>query len=96
MNFIFHEIKDAMIQRNTFPYAPYIMLLIKHCLQDFDLSDDCEVHPVKRHYIKRKKKSSPSTAHHSTIMADARMSAPSRAERAAATAMKIGQEVEMV
>jgi hypothetical protein len=28
MDFIYHEIKDAIIQRNTLPYAPYIMLLI--------------------------------------------------------------------
>jgi hypothetical protein len=79
MDFIYHEIKDAIIQRNALPYAPYIMLLIKHCLQEFDLSDDCEVHKVKRHYIKRKKPATPPTAYPSTFMVDARMSAPSRA-----------------
>jgi hypothetical protein len=88
MDFIYHEIKDAIIQRNTLPYAPYIMLIIKHCLQEFDLSDDCEVHKVKRHYIKRKKSASPSTAYPSIFMANARTSAPSRAQRAAATTMK--------
>jgi hypothetical protein len=41
MDFIYHEIKDAIIHRNTLPCAPYIMILIKHCLQEFDLSDDC-------------------------------------------------------
>jgi hypothetical protein len=41
MDFIYHEIKGAIIQRNTLQYASYIMLLIKHCLQEFDLSDDC-------------------------------------------------------
>jgi hypothetical protein len=89
MDFIYHEIKDAIIQRNTLPYAPYIMFLIKHCLKEFDLSDDCEVHAVKRHYMKRKKNSTaPSTAYPSAFMADARTSAPTRAQMAAATAMK--------
>jgi hypothetical protein len=64
------------------------MLLIKHCLQEFDLSDDCEVHKVKRHYIKRKKSAAPSTAYPSIFMANARTSAPSRAQRAATTTMK--------
>jgi hypothetical protein len=73
MDFIYHEIKDAIIQRNTLPYAPYIMLLIKHCLQEYDLSDDCKMHTVKRNYIKRKKMSTaPSTAYPSTFMVDAR------------------------
>jgi hypothetical protein len=87
MDFIYHEIKDAIIQRNTLPYAPYIMLLINHCLREYDLSDDCMVHSVKKHYIKKKKPSTPSTAYPSTFMADARSSAPTRAQRAAATAM---------
>jgi hypothetical protein len=83
MHFIFHEIKDAIIQRNTLPYDPYIMLLIKHSLQEYDLSDDCVEHSVKKHYVKKNKSSTPSTAYPSTFMADAR----SRAPRAAATAM---------
>jgi hypothetical protein len=87
MDFIFHVIKDAIIQQNTLPYAPYIMLLIKHSLQEYDLSDDCEEHSVKKHYIKKKKPSAPSTAYPSTFMADARSSAPTRAQRAAASAM---------
>jgi hypothetical protein len=37
MDFIYYEIKDAIIQRNTVPYAPYIMLLIKHALEDYDI-----------------------------------------------------------
>jgi hypothetical protein len=79
MDFIYHEIKDAIIQRNTLPYAPYIMLLIKHSLREYDLSDDCVEHSVKKNYIKKKKPSAPSTSYPSTFMADARSSAPTRA-----------------
>jgi hypothetical protein len=32
IDFILHEIQDAIIQRNAVPYAPYIMLLIKRTL----------------------------------------------------------------
>jgi hypothetical protein len=55
MDFIFYEIKDAIIQRNTVPYAPYIMLLIKHALGEYDLTDDCVDHQVKKMYVKKKK-----------------------------------------
>jgi hypothetical protein len=79
MDFFYHEIKDAIIQRNMLPYAPYIMILIKNYLQEFDLSDDCVVHKVKKHYIKRKKPSAPSTGYPSTFTADARSSAPTHA-----------------
>jgi hypothetical protein len=44
------------------------------------------VHSVKKHYIK-KKPSAPSTPYPSTFMADARSSAPTHAQRAAASAM---------
>jgi hypothetical protein len=87
MDFIYYEIKDAIIQRNTLPYAPYIMLLIKHALGDYDLSDDCVEHLVKKMYVKRKKTPAPSTAFPSTFMADARSSASTREQRASATAM---------
>jgi hypothetical protein len=87
MDFIFYEIKDAIIQRNTLPYAPYIMLLIKHALGDYDLSDDCVEHLVKKMYVKKKKTPAPSTAYPSTFMADARSSASAREQRAVATAM---------
>jgi hypothetical protein len=87
MDFIYYEIKDAIIQRNTVPYAPYIMLLIKHVLGEYDLSDDCVDHEVKKMYVKKKKTPAPSTAYHSTFMADARSSASTREQRAAATAM---------
>jgi hypothetical protein len=65
------------------PYAPYIMLLIKHTLPYFDLSgDDCETHTVKNPYVKRNKSATPS-AYPDTFMANARTSAPTRAQRAA-------------
>jgi hypothetical protein len=87
MDFIFYEIKDAIIQRNTVPYAPYIMLLIKHALRDYDIHDDCIEHLVKKMYVKKKKTPAPSTAYTSTFMADARSSASTRDQRAAASAM---------
>jgi hypothetical protein len=87
MDFIFYEIKDAIIQRNTLSYAPYIMLLIKHSLGDYDLSDDCVDHLVKNMYIKKKKTPTPSTACPNTFMVDARSSASTREQRVAATAM---------
>jgi hypothetical protein len=85
MDFIFYEIKDAIIQRNTVPYAPYIMLLIKHVLGDYDIHDDCVEHKVKKMYIKRKAKSAPSAAYPDTFMADARTSATAREQRTAAS-----------
>jgi hypothetical protein len=87
MDFIFYEIKDAIIQRNNVPYAPYIMLLIKHALADYDINDDCVEHLVKKMYIKRKKTPAPSTAYPSSFMADARSSASTRDQRATASAM---------
>ncbi|KAK1606696.1 hypothetical protein QYE76_030369 [Lolium multiflorum] len=35
MDFIFHEIHDAMVSRTTIPYAPYIQLLINNSLLRF-------------------------------------------------------------
>jgi hypothetical protein len=87
MDFIFYEIKDAIIQRNTVPYAPYIMLLIKHALGDYDIHDDCVEHLVKKMYVKRKATSAPSAAYPGTFMADARTSATARYQRTAASAM---------
>jgi hypothetical protein len=87
MDFIFYEIKDAIIQSNTVPYAPYIMLLIKNALGDYDIHDDSVEHQVKKMYVKRKKSTTPATAYPSTFMADARSSASTRDQRAAASAM---------
>jgi hypothetical protein len=63
------------------------MLLIKHALGDYDINDDCVEHLVKKMYITRKKTPAPSTAFPSTFMADARSSASTRDQRAAASAM---------
>jgi hypothetical protein len=87
IDFIFYEIKDAIIQRNTVPYAPYIMLLIKHALGDYDIHDDYVDHLVKKMYVKKNKTPAPSTAYPSTFMADARSSASTRDQRAAVSAM---------
>jgi hypothetical protein len=53
MDFIFNEIHAAWLGRVTLPYAPYIMLLINHVVQDPDLSGDVD-HKVKKPYVKRK------------------------------------------
>jgi hypothetical protein len=58
-------------------------------LGDYDINDDCVEHLVKKMYIKRKKTPAPSTAFPSTFMADARSSASTRDQRAAASAMSI-------
>lgn len=54
MDFIFHELYDAMTNRKTILYAPYIMLLIKDQFQDQDMTQGCVEHKVKRPYIKKK------------------------------------------
>jgi hypothetical protein len=53
MDFIFNEMHTAWLGRVTLPYAPYIMLLIKHVLNDPEMPID-EDHKVKRPYIERK------------------------------------------
>jgi hypothetical protein len=54
MDFIFHELYDAMVNRKTIPYAPYIMLLIKDQFPDQDMTQGCVEHKVKRPYKKKK------------------------------------------
>jgi hypothetical protein len=53
MDFIFNEMHAAWLGWVTLPYDPYIMLLIKHVVQDMDLPGNVD-HKVKRPYIKRK------------------------------------------
>jgi hypothetical protein len=72
MDFIFSE-----MSRNTIPYAPYIMVLIKNTLQDQDFSDDCVEHKLRKTYVKRKKLVT-ALAYPDTFMREARTSAPSR------------------
>jgi hypothetical protein len=53
MDFIFNEMHAAWLGRVTLPYAPYIMILIKHVVHDLDLLGDVD-HKVKKPYVKRK------------------------------------------
>jgi hypothetical protein len=53
MDFFFNEMHAAWLGWVTLSYAPYIMLLIKHVVQDPDMPGDVD-HKVKRPYIKRK------------------------------------------
>ncbi|KAK1627541.1 hypothetical protein QYE76_001856 [Lolium multiflorum] len=55
MDYIFHEIRDAMISRTTIPYAPYIQLLINNTagVRGEDLSGYSYLkHSVKKAYNK--------------------------------------------
>jgi hypothetical protein len=71
MDFIFHEIYDAMVSGHSIPYAPYIMMLLKETLGDDYFSDVvCIDHKKKRPYVK-KRTPAPSG---DTFMADARAS----------------------
>jgi hypothetical protein len=55
MDYIFHEMFDAMVSRNTLPYAPYIQLLINDTVVAEDLSQYPYVdHKFKKAYVKRK------------------------------------------
>jgi len=78
MDYMFHEMYDAMISRGTVPYAPYIMLLIKETHGADDLSPDCIAeHKCKKPY-KLKGKAPvppyPTTSPTSGFMRDARVS----------------------
>ncbi|KAK1629192.1 hypothetical protein QYE76_003507 [Lolium multiflorum] len=57
MDFIFHEIHDAMVSRTTIPYAPYIQLLINNsvALDGEDLSG----YPLMKHNVKKAYKLKP-------------------------------------
>jgi hypothetical protein len=71
MDFIFNEMFDAMVSGTSIPYAPYIMMLIKHTLSNQHFSDeDCTEHLMKRPYVKKR---TPTPAVSSdSFMADAR------------------------
>jgi hypothetical protein len=63
MDYIFHEMFDAMVSRTSIPYAPYIMLLIQGMVTTEDLSVyDLVEHLVKKPYVKRKNASTTTTA----------------------------------
>ena len=54
MDYIFHEIHDAMVSRTTMPYAPYIQRLINNIAVAEDLSQfPTESHTFKKAYKKK-------------------------------------------
>lgn len=56
MDFIFHEIRDAMVSRTTIPYAPYIQLLINNSVS---VSEDLGGYPLVKHHVKKAYKLKP-------------------------------------
>ena len=55
MDFIYNEMFVAMVTGNSIPYAPYIMMLIKHTLPTWDFpEEDCTSHDMKYPYAKRR------------------------------------------
>jgi hypothetical protein len=84
MDYIFHEIHDAMVSRTTMPYAPYIQMLIDNTVVSEDLSGyPREEHKVKKTYQKRKSDAPPAPLVGS-FMGDARASGTAPARSAAA------------
>ncbi|KAK1662917.1 hypothetical protein QYE76_051076 [Lolium multiflorum] len=57
MDFIFHEIHDAMVSRTTIPYAPYIQLLINNCVAK--VGEDISGYPLVKHHVKKPYKLKP-------------------------------------
>ncbi|KAK1631695.1 hypothetical protein QYE76_006010 [Lolium multiflorum] len=81
MDFIFHEIHDAMVSRTTIPYAPYIQLLINNSVAVCD--EDLSGYPLVKHHVKKPYKLKPVSSAvpaPDTFMRDARSSgfAPAR------------------
>ncbi|KAK1604786.1 hypothetical protein QYE76_028459 [Lolium multiflorum] len=81
MDFIFHEIRDAMVSRTTIPYAPYIQLLINNSVAVSD--EDLSGYPLVKHHVKKAYKLKPVSSAvpaPDTFMGDARSSgvAPAR------------------
>ncbi|KAK1684263.1 hypothetical protein QYE76_045111 [Lolium multiflorum] len=80
MDFIFHEIRDAMVSRTTIPYAPYIQLLINNSVT---VSEDLSGYPLVKHHVKKAYKLKPVSSAvpaPDSFMGDARSSgvAPAR------------------
>jgi hypothetical protein len=96
MDFIFNKMYNAMIGRNTVPYAPYIMLLIKDTLRSTsgfdDMSDDYEEHKVKKPYIISK--STPAPPAHGSFMGDARRHDPPSTKEAKKASRLMTKEVK--
>jgi hypothetical protein len=97
MDFIFNEMHAAWLGRVTLPYAPYIMLLMKHVVHDPDLPGDVD-HKVKRPYVKRKgaRATAPTTpaADQDTFMRDVRSNASAHTQYAVARA--VSREVKQL
>ncbi|KAK1605066.1 hypothetical protein QYE76_028739 [Lolium multiflorum] len=75
MDFIFHEIHDAMVSRTTIPYAPYIQLLINNSVAVCD--EDLSGYPLVKHHVKKPYKLKPVSSAvpaPDTFMRDARSS----------------------
>jgi hypothetical protein len=71
MDFIFNELHEAVVSGHSIPYAPYIMMLIKHVVgEEYFDADDCTVHKLKTPYVKKRTTTTAPTA--DTFMADAR------------------------
>jgi hypothetical protein len=92
MDYIFHEIHDAMVSRTPTPYAPYIQLLIDNTVVTEDLSEYPRVeHKVKKTDQKRKIDAPPAPMTGS-FMGDARASGTTPAR--SATSPLIQEEVK--
>ncbi|KAK1647175.1 hypothetical protein QYE76_064980 [Lolium multiflorum] len=81
MDYIFHEIHDTMVSRNTIPYAPYIQLLINNIAGG--RGEDLSGYPLMTHSIKKAYKLKPVSSAvppPDSFMGDARSSgfAPAR------------------
>ena len=88
MHFIYSEMYDAMVSGTSIPYAPYIMMLIKHTMNEWDFPlSRCTPHEMKYPYVKKKvPKPIPSYSEveqsQGTFMADARRSGARRSSGA--------------
>ncbi|KAK1609339.1 hypothetical protein QYE76_033012, partial [Lolium multiflorum] len=81
MDFIFHEIHDAMVSRTSIPYAPYIQLLINNSVAV--VGEDLSGYPLVKHHVKKAYKVKPVSSAvpaPDSFMGDARSSgfAPAR------------------
>ncbi|KAK1646122.1 hypothetical protein QYE76_063927, partial [Lolium multiflorum] len=89
MDYIFHEIHDAMVSRTTIPYAPYIQLLINNTAGVS--GEDLSGYPLMKHSIKKAYKLKPVSSAvppPDSFMGDARSSGFSPARHSDLPAMK--------
>ncbi|KAK1644603.1 hypothetical protein QYE76_062408 [Lolium multiflorum] len=89
MDYIFHEIHDAMVSRTTIPYAPYIQLLINNTAGVS--GEDLSGYPLMKHSIKKAYKLKPVSSAvppPDSFMGDARSSGFAPARHSDLPAMK--------